>query len=162
MISGENMEAKFREYYKKYYKDVVKLVYSYTLNIQDAEDIAQVVFIKLFNYMKKNNKLCEYAKPWLLRCAINESKNLMSSYCRKFIYSLDNYEYSISIKNEVTSIDMVDSLKKIASKYRIPLYLYYYEGYNIKEISNILSVKESTIKTRLKRGKEKLLKEMEG
>lgn len=161
MISGENMETKFREYYKEYYKDVFKLIYSYTLNIHDAEDITQIVFIKLYKTMQKNRNINEYIKPWLFRCAINESKNLISSHYRKFIYSLDKYEYSISTKDNIDNFELLEILKNISTKYRIPLYLYYYEGYSIKEISKIMSIKESTIKTQLKRGKEFLAKEME-
>ena len=46
-------------------------------------------------------------------------------------------------------------------KYRIPLFLYYYEGYKISEIAKILREKESTIKMRLANGKKMLKKEME-
>ena len=54
-----------------------------------------------------------------------------------------------------------DLLKTITPIYRSTLYLYYYEGYSIKEIANIIKKSESAVKMRLTRGKEELKKEME-
>ena len=56
----------------------------------------------------------------------------------------------------------MDALYNINPDYRIPLYLFYYEGYSIKEIANQLKKSESAIKMRLLRGKEALRKEMGG
>ena len=52
-------------------------------------------------------------------------------------------------------------MKTITPIYRSTLYLYYYEGYSIKEIANIIKKSESAVKMRLTRGKEELKKEME-
>lgn len=49
------MEVLFEEIYQKYYKDVYNLAFSYTLNNNDAEDIVQKVFMKLFKHMDKFN-----------------------------------------------------------------------------------------------------------
>ena len=57
--------------------------------------------------------------------------------------------------------ELVELLKRLNKKYRIPIYLYYYEGYKIEEISNILKIKSSTIKMRLSRAKKILKEEME-
>ena len=56
--------------------------------------------------------------------------------------------------------DLLNCLIGISFKYRIPLYLYYYEAYSIKEISIILNKTENCIKQRLKRGKDVLRKEI--
>lgn len=154
------MENEFKYYYNNYYLDVVRLVYSYTLNILDSEDITQSTFTKLYNYMLKNDIKTDYVKQWLFRCAINESKNLLKSSWRKLSKPLDDYEYCISIKENELKNEVFDALRKVQHKYRIPLFLYYYEGYNIKEIAKLLNSNESTIKTRLKRGKDLLAKEM--
>ena len=51
---------------------------------------------------------------------------------------------------------MLDAVLALPEKYRIPIHLFFYEGYSIKQIAAVLSMKESTVKTRLNRGKEKL------
>ncbi len=50
----------------------------------------------------------------------------------------------------------------LPEKYRVPLHLFYYEDYTIKQIGDILGSPEATIKIRLKRGREKLKKVIEG
>lgn len=64
--------------------------------------------------------------------------------------------------NKIKNDSLVDALNNINPDYRIPLYLFYYEGYSIKEIANQLKKSESAIKMRLLRGKEALRKEMGG
>jgi RNA polymerase sigma-70 factor (ECF subfamily) len=53
-------------------------------------------------------------------------------------------------------------LQALPSKYRIPLYLYYYEEYSVREISECLRVKEGTIKSQLSRGRELLKENLKG
>ena len=45
-------------------------------------------------------------------------------------------------------------------KYRVPLYLYYYEGYPVKEVAALCGLKDSTVRTRLQRARERLKKEL--
>ena len=55
-------------------------------------------------------------------------------------------------------------MRKIAQlppKYRVPMYLYYFEGYSIKEIAELTGSKTSTLQTRLARGREKLREVLE-
>ncbi len=65
------------------------------------------------------------------------------------------------LTNSYLNSDLIISMGNISKKYRIPLYLYYYEGYSIAEISSIMNINESTIKSRLVRGREKLKNELE-
>lgn len=155
------MEDLFIKYYKEYYNDVFRLSYSYTLSTPDSEDICQRTFTKFYNYLVNNKVEENKVKALLFKIAINDSKNILTSSWRRLSASLDKTSYKLEAKTEFTS-DLLDSLKELNHKYRIPLYLYYYEGYSIKDISTILKTNESTIKTRIKRGKEKLKELMEG
>ena len=151
------MNERFDEIYYLYSKDVYKLIYSYLLNISDTEDILQKTFIKLY----KNKKILllsnEEIKKWLFRVSINNTKDLLKSSRKKLSLRLENETNSYEL-NENRTIDM---LKSIPKDYRIPLYLYYYEGYKIKEIAKIMKKSESAIKMNLSRGKDKLRLEME-
>ncbi len=151
------MNERFDEIYYLYSKDVYKLIYSYLLNISDTEDILQKTFMKLY----KNKKILllsnEEIKKWLFRVSINNTKDLLKSSWKKLTLRLENETNSYEL-NENRTIDM---LKSIPKDYRIPLYLYYYEGYKIKEIAKIMKKSESAIKMNLSRGKDKLRLEME-
>ena len=52
--------------------------------------------------------------------------------------------------------ELYEAVMALAGKYRVPMYLYYYEGYAVNEVGEILGLKPSTVQTRLARGREKL------
>ena len=51
-----------------------------------------------------------------------------------------------------------EAVAALPEKYRVPLYLYYYEGYAVDEVGELLDLKPSTVQTRLARGRERLKK----
>ena len=134
-----------------YSDSVLKTAFSYVKNTCDAQDIAQDVFVSLI-YRKKPYMSEEHIKAWLLRVTINKSKNfLKSSWHTKrskmpeFLPCLDEEENFL-----------LSEIMKLDAKYRIPLHLFYYEGYSIKEIAEILKKKPSTVGSYLDRGRKKL------
>ena len=152
------MGERFNELYQLYKNDIYRLAYSYLLNEQDSEDVIQKVYIKLYNNKKILTLSNNEAKRWLFRICINESKDILKSPWKKLKTTITN-----DVKDNKTKDDsLVDALYNINPDYRIPLYLYYYEGYKIKEIAKIMKKSESAIKMKLSRGKEKLRLEMEG
>ncbi len=152
------MEEQFNAIYNANYNRLYRLIYSYTLNETETKDILQDTFIK---YYKNINKLPleeDQVQKWLMRVAINKCRDLFRNvWITRTIFTDDDIkDNSLS----TSKLEIYESLKKLNKNERIPLYLYYYEGYKIDEISNILKTKESTIKMRLKKAKEKLKKEM--
>lgn len=147
----------FDNIFNKYYKDVFRLTYSYTLNKSDSEDITQKAFTKLYENINKFKLDDDNVKKWLFKIASNECKNFRKSYWIKNIIKNDEL---LNVNCFSMDNDLLNCLMGISFKYRIPLYLYYYEGYSIKEISLILNKTENCIKQRLKRGKEVLRKEI--
>ena len=126
------MDDKFIEIYNLYKNDIFRLSLSYTGKISDAEDITQNVFIKIYNNLDKLN--CDDVKKWCMTVTANNDVKVTDTY-------------QLSIK---------EALYKLNLKYRIPIYLYYFEGYKIKEIASILNTNINTVKTNLNRGKKKL------
>ena len=53
---------------------------------------------------------------------------------------------------------MLEAVLALEGKYRLPVYLYYYEGYSVQEAAAILGLNPSTVQTRLQRAREKLRK----
>lgn len=149
----------FEQIYKTYHKDVYRLAYSYVLNKQDAEDIMQKSFLKLYKNIKKVNNSSNDIKKWLFRITINDCKDLLRTFKFKTLSFVN--EENIINNEDYTKNDLIYILKSTPLNYRVPLFLHYYEGYNVKEIAKIMHKSESSIKMRLSRGREILKKEME-
>ncbi len=158
------MKTDFTKIYHLIKNDILRLAFSYTKNISDAEDISQEVFTKLYENFNDFEDT-EYIKKWCIKVTVNKCKNLfLSSWNKKVLFFTDNNENKIPDINSNSKEDneVLNILLKMSKKYRIVLVLYYYEEYKIKEISEILKINESTIQTRLQRGREQLKKLLMG
>ncbi len=133
--------------------DVFRMAYARTGNKSDAEDITQDTFIK---YMKETKPFVDenHVKAWLLRVAINSSKNLVNSAWHRKSTSMEATDL-MSVELEEES-DVYHAVLKLPEKYRIVIHLYYYEGYSVEEIATMLSAKESTVKSWMRRARMKL------
>lgn len=135
-----------------YGNSILRLAYSYLHNMSDAEDILQETLIK---YMEANKNFESdiHKKAWLLKVAGNLSKNKVD-YNR--VRQTDELEETL-VMDEREDLSFVwDAVKKLPEKYREVIHLFYYEGYQTKEISKILSRNESSVRSDLKRGRERL------
>lgn len=151
------IETEFNEKYDKYCRLVYQTAYQYLFNIDMAEDVVQEAFVKLFINNKDFND-DEHEKAWLLRVTINLCKNVLKS---KTYHNLelkcdsDIYENSFE-ESSNSKIDIMNQLKKLSAEQRTAIYLYYFERFNIKEISEVMKIKENTVKSHLKRAKQNL------
>lgn len=142
------------------YKDLVyKIAYTMTCNIHDSEDVLQDVFFKFIktspNFNDENHE-----KAWFIRVTINRCKTLLASAWFKRTLSL-NIDIPNDIEKDSEKFDLFTSVMNLPSKYKIIIHLYYYEDYSVKEISTILSIKESTIQSQLMRARSILRKNLE-
>ncbi|WP_297421912.1 sigma-70 family RNA polymerase sigma factor [Clostridium sp.] len=140
----------------EHYGDMLlRLAYSYMKNIHDAEDALQDVFVQLL----KNIEIFEseyHKKHWLICVARNICKNkLKSAWFKKHVELTDMPYY-----DEYKDNNVLKQVIKLPLKYREIIHLYYYEGYNTVEISNIVNRKEATVRSLLSRGRNMLKKEL--
>ena len=150
-----NTDDYFIQLYDLYVDDVLRLAISFTKNITDAEDITQMVFIKLYKQLEKYQER-EFNKQWLLKVTANEAKNFLRENWHKKVFC---HNELIELEMDDKEIKIDDTSKKLLElpkKYRIVLYLYYYEGYKVEEIANILNLKIENVRTLIRRGREKL------
>jgi len=154
------VDKEFIDIFNNYKNDIYRLVYSYTKNTYDADDITQNVFIKLYNNFNQFKDEV-HIKKWLITVAINESKNLFLSAWKKKIYPMTK-SIENSLATNLENDEVLDTVLSLPKKYRIVIHLYYYEGYKVGEIANILKEKETTIQTRLSRAREKLKEILKG
>lgn len=152
-----NKNETFDKIVTMHLKMVLKIAFTYTKNTQDAEDIAQEVFLALLKQSKTYSSE-EHLKSWLIRVTINKSKNFVKS---RWFSKKQELPDDLSYLPDNQS-DLLDAILSLDEKYRLPIHLFYYEGYSIREIAHILRTKPATIGTRLKRGREQLKKILGG
>ena len=121
-------------------------------NYADAEDCFQNTFFKLYR-SAPDFKDETHLKAWLIRVAINECNMYIRKNKPIVSLSKTNADY---VDFPAEKCDMSWALMQLDEKYRVVLYLYYAEDYKIKEISQIVKKNENSVKTLLRRGKEKL------
>lgn len=144
--------ALFEEKYIIYSGLIYKLAVTYLGSVHDAEDITQEVFAKLFIRTQEFNSP-EHERYWIIRVTVNMCKNHLNTFWRKNILPIE----AASQKTEnIHNDDTVRILMSLPPKYRIVLFMYFYEGYSVKETADILNISQSCVKMRIKRGKEKL------
>lgn len=133
---------------KQYNSSIQKYAFTYVKNRSDAEDITQNVFAAYFCKAPRFDSE-EHKKAWLFKVTGNMCKSYLKSAWKRHRVSLSE-ELSYLPKEKSGLIDQVLSLDE---KYRVPVHLYYYEGYSIKEIAKILGRNEATVNTWLNRGR---------
>lgn len=133
-------------------ESILRLAYSYLHNQSDAEDILQDTLIQ---YLRTSPTLESPAheKAWLLRVARNLSKNLLRAQGYR---QADQLEETLLAQEREDLSYVWDAVKALPVPYRETIHLFYYEGYSTTQIAQILDQKESTVRSRLKRGREKL------
>ena len=153
-MTGKELE----QYVIKYRKAVWSAALCYMKNSADADDVVQDVFLKLFTYDGTFDSE-EHIKAWLIRCAINRSKNLLRSHWYKFSAPLEAAMDKPYIDdNRHSGNEMPAMFMKLSPKNRVVFYLHYYEGYSIAETARILNISESAVGVRLMRGRKQLEK----
>jgi RNA polymerase sigma factor (sigma-70 family) len=140
------------------YADMVRRVcYMHLKNQDDVEDIFQDVFLKLYRYEKSFDS-DEHEKAWLLRVSINKCNDLHKSFFRSRVCPLDDIEIPFE---DAAENELLHEVLALPPKYRDVIYLFYYEGYTVPEISKILGIKENTIYSHLHRARQLLKAKLE-
>lgn len=135
----------------RYADMLVRVGFSYLKSLHEAEDIAQDTFVKLIE-KQPVFETEEHRKAWLLRVAINLSKNrLKTSWFRK-TDSLDENEISFTPEEST----VMSAVHQLPPKYRCVIHLYYIEGYSITEIGSLLKRNEATVASQLHRARKLL------
>ena len=155
--------------FEKIYEDYINKIYKLCLykagNKEEAEDLTQEIFIKIYKNLKTfegNSSLYTWIYTIAVRtCIDHRNKKGKNKETIELDYSLcvdSNIEDDYIEKDR--SLLISSCIGTLNEKYRMVLYLFYYEDMKIKDISNVLKRNESTIKTWLSRGKEKLRSEL--
>ena len=128
---------------------VYRLAFARTGSRTDAEDVMQEVFLRLVKSRPAFDSEA-HAKAWLLRVASNCANDLFRLPWRKREEPLDE---DISAPEAPQEGSVTLAVLALPARYRIPIHLYYYEGYSVAEIAKIINKSEGTVKSRLSRAR---------
>ena len=146
------------ELFHRYRDDVYRLAVSYTHSVQDAEDICQTVFLKL---MEQDELTPGKEKAWLMQVTANQCRSLLRCVWRKRTEPFEEESLREKIWIEQPELhDIWECIRKLKPKYRVVVYLFYYEGYVTKEIADILHISNTAVTTRLSRARQILVEEL--
>ena len=139
---------------------VLRVCSLYFRSVADRDDAFQETFIK---YAQSDKTFAddEHVKAWLITVATNTCKDMLKAASAKTIL-LDEIDEAASpswaqdqqASNQAE--DLIEALQQLDDKYRIALYLKYYEGYTAAEIASMLGIPENTVYTNLSRGRNEL------
>lgn len=147
--------TEFREFYDRQVKRVYRLAMVMMGNISDAEDVTQMVFLKAWE-KKPDFRDADHEIAWILTTTRNQCKDIHKSFYRRKRADLENApEPQVTLETQMDS-EIWEALQSLTEKYRMVLYLYYYEGYSVRELSVILGRRESTLQTQLATGRKQM------
>lgn len=151
-------EHMIREIYERHADNVYRLCYSYLKNTEDAKDALQNTFVRLMKTQKEFDSV-EHEKGWLIVTAGNICKDMLKSFWRKKVTIDDESFSNIPVHDE--NRELLCAVFSLPVKYRISLYLHYYEGYTSAEIAKLMKKSDGTVRGYLAKGRD-MLKERLG
>ena len=166
-------ELAFREIVDRYQAKVFSIIYGILRNRNDAEDIAQQVFAKIY-FSIKNFDFRSSLLTWIYKITVNECYDyLRKKRVRKLVYESDfSSDDTLRMENSEPATDqgapvdhrlaqhdlILKLLAKLSEEDRSLILLKEVEGHSVEELSVMTGMNENTIKVKLFRARQKLLK----
>lgn len=145
--------------------EMTKLAYTYVKSWSTAQDIVQDVFVKAYHHFDQREKL-HSVKGWLIRLTINQAKDyLKSTWFRRVIgHRAEQTVQPPHVHEDSASFlsELSEAVMKLKQEYREVIFLFYYEDLTVRDMSDVLKVKEATLHSRLRRAKMILHNELKG
>ena len=149
-------EQQFTDAAERYLDMVYRIALNWFRNPADGEDAAQNTMLRLWR-TDTDFQGEDHLRHWLVRVTLNECKRMSAHPWRKRTVPLDQCPEPVFQDRQT----LFQEVMALPAKYRVPLYLYYYEGYKVDEVGELLGLKPSTVQTRLARGRAKLKTQLE-
>jgi RNA polymerase sigma-70 factor (ECF subfamily) len=156
----QNEAAAQRELYNRYSPKMLSVCYRFAHNREDAEDMLQEGFIKIFSQMHTFGNRGAF-EGWIRRIIVHTCINILKKN-KKFNESVDIIHATgaqvreESVPSIVQAKQIVECIRMLPIGYRTVLNLYAIEGYSHREIGMMLDIEESTSRSQYTRAKAML------
>ena len=149
--------------YNQYCDGMLIVALRFVKDTMEAEDVVQEAFINAFSKLEHFKAEVSFG-AWLKRIVINKCIDVLKSKKQRIVeleaYHLnvieDNNEDDWTVEDDITVEDVKRAIETLPDKYKFVVLLYLIEGYDHKEIAEILNISEIASRTQLSRGKQKL------
>ena len=142
------------------YRDhIYRIAFSYVKNPYDADDIVQIVSLKLLRYDGEFESE-EHIKRWLIRVTVNECRRLLTAPFFTRHVSLEDYAKTLSFPGYEHE-ELFLEVMKLPAKYRVVIHLFYNEELSVREIAAALNISETAVTSRLQRARKKMKQNLE-
>lgn len=171
----KNKPGAFQQLVEKYQTLVINTCYGFLHNYQDAQDVAQEVFIDVYRSIEKFRNESKIS-TWLYRISVNKSLNyIRDNKKRTWFQSLDilfETEFKTGSSNSLSEspeeiienkekMDVIQqAIDKLAKNQKIAFTLYKYEDLSYKEIADVMNISVSSVESLLFRAKKNLQKQL--
>ena len=141
---------------EQYLDTVFRVALNFLKRPDAADDVTQNVFLRLLRSAPtfEND---EHLRRWLIRVTLNECKRYVMTPWNK-TEPIDDYTDRLAAEEDGQSAEVLTYVMRLPRKYRVAVYLHYYEGYATKDVAEIMHRPQSTICTWLERGRKQLKK----
>lgn len=146
-------DQEFTQLVHRYADTIFRVAFSWLKNADDANDVTQDVLITLYRTNPPFDSEA-HLKNWLIRVTINRCKMLFRAPWRKH-EDIADYAETLGFEEPGPS-ELFQAVMALDRAYRVPILLFYYEGYSTKEIAALLRLPENTVSTRLARARKRL------
>lgn len=162
----------FTELMRRHYKSVMNYIYRFTNNIENSEDLAQEVFLRVYRSVKRYKPEAKFS-TWLYKIATNVCLTEVTSKSRVKTVSLEEVQEKtgdLKDSNSTTGYDLIyrrdirdsifEVLKSFPERERISIILCKYEGLSYDEVAEIIGCTVGAVKTHVHRGRIKLIEKL--
>ena len=147
-------EQEFQQVAERYLDMAYRLALNWLRNPADAEDAVQNAMLRLWR-TDTDFQGEDHIRHWLVRVTVNECKRIALHPWRRRSVPLEEANRSPTF-DDPAHRELFREVMALPEQYRVPLYLYYYEGYSVAEVGELLNMKPATVETRLNRARAKL------
>ena len=150
-MSSQEHDAWFSREIEKLGPTLFRVAFAILRNRTDCEDAAQNAVLKAYRNLG-SLKQRGYFKTWLISILKNECFDML----KRRRPTLDVTEQELSSEMAVPDVDLNRAFDQLSPEERLTITLYYYEGYDTREIAKLTEVSEGTVRSRLSRGRASL------
>lgn len=148
-------QTEFEAIYRRHFSTVWNVCISLLHDPSDTEDMVQDTFLRLLESRTRFRDEA-HEKAWLIVTARNVCRNELKRSRRRDVPQADCPVPPPYVDETLAAV------RALPEKYRLPIYLFYYEGYPTAEIARLLKRTDSCIRTELRRGRAMLKKQLGG
>lgn len=152
-----------RMLFDQYNQKLIGVAIRYVHSLQDAKDVLQESFIRIFKYMHKTDfESMQHFEAWIVRVTVNEALRWLKTN-KKHRNQEWNEDLAKNLIENIENTEQQDLLRLIhglPEGYKLVFNLYIIEGYSHKEIGALLGIKESASRSQLSRARQLLQKKL--